>query len=982
MADENWQKVRKVFDSALRRKPEERRKFVIEICGGDKLLLAEVESLLLSLDSAEDFMETPAVAKVADVIEAETKKLETGKCFGHYEIVRQIGAGGMGEVYLARDKKLNRQVAVKILNEKFSRDESNLRRFISEAKAASALNHPNILVIHEIGEADDAHYIVSEFIKGKTLREILKEKTLELSEVLDVSIQIANALCTAHEARLIHRDIKPENIMIRPDGYVKVLDFGLAKLVEQKNQSILGLEDNAAKQNQTAKGIILGTVNYMSPEQAKGERVDERTDVFSFGVVLYEMLAGRTPFAGDSVSETFANLINQEPQPLVRFAEGVPDELQRIVFNLLRKNKDERYQTIKDVLTDLKDLREKLSLEEKSERSAASENGNATAIRQATTGSVNKQTAETQYSFSQKIKRHKPLAASALAALLSVGVLAGIGFVRYQSANLPPPILSASFASEKLSTNGKVLHAVVSSDGKNVVYINGIEGRQSIWLRQLESANNIEIIPTSNDVYGGLALSPDGDFIYFARRPKYVEGQLDIYRVSIFGGVPQKIIDEAQGWISLSTDGEKLSFVRCFFLEEEYCSLWIADSKTGKNERKLAARPSPFRIGDNEISPDGKTVAFAVGQSKNAANEFGLNEVDIESGAERELTTQKFFDIKSLAWLPDRNGLFVTASRVPNKTFRIWQVSAASGDVELLTNDSETYFTLSLNKNADVLVSTQVKADFRLNLYQTENSSAAPRVLADASSVAFAPNGKIIFSSLMTGNDEIWSINADGSEQKQLTNDAADESAPVVSPAGNSIFFMSNRTGEAHVWRMNADGSNQTQITQTEGGYPLFVSPDGKWLYYHHGLHRNLWRVSTTGGEEQLVLDKRKSYFAFSPDGLQAAFSEQQGEEEILTIVSLADGRTIKAFRLADGKAHLLNIAWLPDEKNLAYILKNTEDGNKTLWRQPLDEEQPRQITVLGDEEIASFTIAHDGKSFAIVQGSWRHDAVLLKGVR
>ncbi|MBA3711402.1 MAG: protein kinase [Pyrinomonadaceae bacterium] len=422
MADENWQKVREVFDSALRRKPEERQKFVHEACGEDQTLLAEVESLLSSLDSAESFMETPAVAKVADMIEAETKQLEQGKCFGHYEIIRRIGSGGMGEVYLAKDQKLDRQVAVKILNEEFNRDESNLQRFISEAKAASALNHPNILVIHEIGEADDAHFIVSEFIKGKTLREIFKEESLKLSEALDISIQIANALCTAHEAHLVHRDIKPENIMIRPDGFVKILDFGLAKLVKQKNISFLGLEQSTARQNQTAQGVILGTVNYMSPEQAKGEQVDERTDIFSFGVVIYEMIAGKTPFAGDSMSETFANLINAEAQPLSRFAANVPDELQRIVFKSLHKNADERYQTMKDVLTDLKDLQEHLTLEEKLERSAAS-GERATGVLRATTGDANLRTAAMQHGFSQTIRRHKPLAASAFAALL-VGVIA------------------------------------------------------------------------------------------------------------------------------------------------------------------------------------------------------------------------------------------------------------------------------------------------------------------------------------------------------------------------------------------------------------------------------------------------------------------------------------------------------------------------------------------------------------------------------
>ncbi|MEO6051539.1 MAG: protein kinase [Pyrinomonadaceae bacterium] len=424
MADEKWQKVREIFDSALRRQPEERQRFVNEACGGDKSVLAEVESLLSSHSNSDSFLETPAVANVADAFEPATQTLEKGKRFGHYEIIRQIGSGGMGEVYLAKDKKLDRQVAVKILNEKFSREESSLQRFISEAKAASSLNHPNILVIYEIGEEDEVHYIVSEFIKGKTLRELLKSESLKLSVVLDIAIQTANALTAAHEARLVHRDIKPENIMIRPDGYVKILDFGLAKLVEQKNKSILGLEDETAKQNETAKGIILGTVNYMSPEQAKGEKVDERTDVFSFGVVIYETLTGRTPFAGNSVSETFANLLNAEPQPIGRFAADVPAKLQRIVSKMLRKDKDERYQTMKDLLTDLKDLREHRKADEKMERFASSESENATAILQATTGDANKQTASTQNNLSGQFKQHKSFAAVALAVLL----IGAVGF--------------------------------------------------------------------------------------------------------------------------------------------------------------------------------------------------------------------------------------------------------------------------------------------------------------------------------------------------------------------------------------------------------------------------------------------------------------------------------------------------------------------------------------------------------------------------
>jgi eukaryotic-like serine/threonine-protein kinase len=371
MADNNWQKVREVFDSALCRQPEERQNFVNEACGEDKILLAEVESLLSSLGSAESFMETPAIAKVADVIEGRTKKLETGKCFGHYEIIRQIGAGGMGEVYLAKDKKLDREVAVKILKAEFSQDESNLYRFIREAKAASSLNHPTILVIHEIGEHENTHYIVSEFINGKTLREILREKTLKLPEVLDISIQIADALCTAHSSNIIHRDIKPENIVVRPDGVVKVLDFGLAKLVEEKNRSIFGLEESNLLQTQTAKGVILGTVSYMSPEQARGKPVDARTDIFSFGILLYEMLTGEQPFTGETVNHTIVAILEKEPPPVSQFINSHPPEIERIIKKCLAKKADDRYSVAKSLLDDLKELKDELAFQSKLERSSA-----------------------------------------------------------------------------------------------------------------------------------------------------------------------------------------------------------------------------------------------------------------------------------------------------------------------------------------------------------------------------------------------------------------------------------------------------------------------------------------------------------------------------------------------------------------------------------------------------------------------------------
>lgn len=364
MNAERWAKVKELFDSVVELDPSARARVLERACESDPSLRSDVERLLSSSEDADGFLEQPAANQVASAILEPKGVLRTGDRFAHYRILRQIGVGGMGEVYLAQDEKLDRRVAIKILNEQFGKNDSHLGRFIREAKAASSLNHPNILVIHEVSVGDDANYIVSEYVEGRTLRDLIGGSELTVRGVLDIAIQIAGALSVAHEAGIVHRDIKPENIIVRPDGYVKILDFGLAKHVKPNN--LFADEEKAtAIRNATAPGVIMGTVNYMSPEQAKAESVDGRTDIFSLGVVIYELLAGSTPFQGDSMSETFANLINAEPAQLSFRASNISDELQRIVSKTLRKKQNERYQTADDLLTDIKALKEKIDFDNK-----------------------------------------------------------------------------------------------------------------------------------------------------------------------------------------------------------------------------------------------------------------------------------------------------------------------------------------------------------------------------------------------------------------------------------------------------------------------------------------------------------------------------------------------------------------------------------------------------------------------------------------
>lgn len=572
-------------------------------------------------------------------------------------------------------------------------------------------------------------------------------------------------------------------------------------------------------------------------------------------------------------------------------------------------------------------------------------------------------------------------------ALISI-ILIGYAAIRSRSASgieLSAPILLAPLKTERLSTDGTVHHAVISSDGKNVVYTNRSRGRQSVWLRQLATSSNTEIISPSDDFYGGLSLSPDGRFLYFTRTARGTEGQLDIFMVSIFGGIPTRIISETQGWIDVSKDGKKISFVRCYYRDDEYCSLWIANAEDGTGETMLAARPAPIRIGENRISPDGKTVAFAVGQSENQSNEFSLMAVDIESRVERKLTAEMFFNIKGIAWLPNLTDILFTASKIPDMRYRIWQASTASGRAVPLTTDSENYATLSLDSEAKMLVSTRVDQDFRLNLYQTEDPSRPPQILADASAIDFASNGRIAFSSVASGNNEIWSIGTDGGERRQLTNNDADDTTPVFSPDGNLVYFSSNRSGETQIWRMNADGSLQTQINTEEGGFPNFVSPDGAWLYYLSARQRSLRRVSTDGGRDELVLNIKLKRVAVSPDGSRAAYSEKIGDKRDLVVISIPEAQTIARYTVADEKTRLVGLEWSADGKVLAYILGDPDLEKNSLWFLPLATGTPTRFAELGPGELAEqagFTLSPDGRRFAVGMGGWRHDAVLFTGLR
>lgn len=367
---ESMQRLEELFHDAVGLDPQKRADFMARVREGNPELAASVESLIAAHEEPEGLLDSPAYEAAAELIADAPPALVAGQVVGHYQVIAPLGKGGMGEVYLASDTQLDRQVALKLLPAGLTGNKDRLSRFIQEAKTASSLNHPNIITIHDIGQAESAHFIATEFIDGHTIKHRMTHTRMELPDVLDVAIQAAGALEAAHAAGIIHRDIKPENIMLRPDGYVKVLDFGLAKLTETPRPSNPTDSAIATKvKAYTEPGTVMGTVSYMSPEQARGHVLDPRTDVFSLGVVMYEMAAGRMAFAGETAIDTLVSILEKEPPPLDQYVPGVPAEFQRIISKALRKDREARYQTIKDLLIDLKSLREELAFLQKLERS-------------------------------------------------------------------------------------------------------------------------------------------------------------------------------------------------------------------------------------------------------------------------------------------------------------------------------------------------------------------------------------------------------------------------------------------------------------------------------------------------------------------------------------------------------------------------------------------------------------------------------------
>jgi serine/threonine protein kinase/Tol biopolymer transport system component len=991
MTNDRWQKVKEIFQAALERPPDERSAFVSAACGADDNLRREVESLISSDGRSGTFLDAPAYAGASQTIVNGVSDLKPKQMAGPYEVVSFISRGGMGEVYLAQDRRLNRKVALKLLPAAFTQNDERLRRFEQEARSASALNHPNIITIYEILESGPNHIIATEFVEGETLRQRLSRSQLTLIESLNIAIQIADALSAAHKVGIIHRDIKPENIMMRPDGYVKILDFGLAKLAPMPTAA--SAEEAVTKQVRTGSGVIMGTAGYMSPEQARGKEVDTRSDVFSLGAVIYEMIAGARPFEGETPSDTLAAILKTEPPPISELMPEAPPELVRIVHKSLRKDREERYQVIKDLLLDLRALKQELEFQEKiGSRTAtpAIDRASRSAVPAASTGEVRSALSTITDSLTIEIKRHR--LATALSAVVLLVALAAVGYGLYRYFRRAPVYFQTTKVT-RLTNSGKVIDATLTPDGRYVVYTLSDARQQSIWIRQVSTANDKLVVPPADVGVFGITVSRDNNDLYYVIKQRLDKGTL--YRIPLLGGTPMRVTEWLDSPVTFSPDSKRMAFVRGSFPAEGESALIVANiDGTGEQVLSKRKRPqafAPIFFTGPSWSYDGElisaTVADVTGPSRVIA-------VRVRDGKETDLTPSGQPFIGRTAWLPDMSGLLIIGGNSAADS-QVWFLSYPQGTLRAVTNDLEQHRDIGLSEKADKFV-TVVHSGL-INVFVAPDGAAEKASQlpvgnlsfygSSGNTVAWTPEGRIVFGSNESSAVDLWIMDADGNNRKQLTSNAGRNVGPVVSSDGRYVVFTSNRSGANAIWRIDLDGRNPIRLSQGKGEGAPTISPDGKWvLYSTFGTAKpTVWKVSIDGGSPVELVSRVSLVPMISPDGKFVAYIYADSYDAFappnrIAIIPFEGGEPIKTFAFREGSRVQTLAQWSPDGKAIHYTVTNNNITN--IWSQPTEGGEPKQITQFKDSLMNGFAWTRDGKTLVCTRGTSTRDAVLITDIR